>query len=200
MRGRDLIASVALLSAWATGVDAIGEVGGVDVLQDGAPQATCERFELPSSAWGVPTVLGSHCTLIPLGGGGGGAQPLLTFASCMGLDGTSQTYLGAGGCADPNEPLVQGRVKTAVSLAHLSCALSGAAGGSAVVTATLRTGACGGLTDTGVTCLIGTGQTACDAGATTAAVSAGQCFAVRISSSATFSTVRAVTCTARVTA
>jgi hypothetical protein len=200
VRQRDLAA--AALACWlavAVQALAIGDNAGVGVTRDGVSQGGCEIFELPSGSWSAPSGFGGHCTLVPLGGPGGGVQPLLHFASCMALDGNAQTYLGAGGCADPNEPLVQGRVKSAATLGHLSCVLSGAAGGSAVVTATLRAGACGGLTDSSLNCTIASGQTTCEAGAATAVVSAGQCFAIRITSSAAFGSLRALSCSARIT-
>lgn len=120
-------------------------------------------------------------------------RALLGLSSCAPLDGPATLYLAPSTCVDPTEAAVVLPVQGLVSLTGLACRLSGASG-SASVTVTLRSGACGALADTALACTIAPGGQQCSTGSAFVAVTPGQCLTFKVAISAAFPAPRYVTC------
>jgi hypothetical protein len=128
------------------------------------------------------------------GGGGSSGPSLLGMAACTPITGSVTVYMSPGSCVDTTESATIMPLQDAATFDSLSCLLSDTTG-SQTVTITARSGTCGGsMSDSSFVCTISAGGTACDTGAGSLVLSAGECFTFRVSATGAFSSPRSLSC------
>lgn len=133
----------------------------------------------PDASGTVCLDTGSGC-----GTGGGGAAPLLGVGTCTPLSGgVSPLFATASTCVDTPEANVEEKVKNATTFGNLQCITSGDPGSLESIVITGRSGACGALGDSGTfACTLsgGSGRATCNTGANSMALTAGQCWTIKM--------------------